>query len=156
MDKRNMKTTKSNPHTWFFRYVSNMEGYNPNFEKDIREGIIMKYSGGVTGSLSELHCNYPERYAQMKRELIQQSQNELNQARKRLIAVLFSFLKDENPSMQYVKAVACNAAKVSSFNDIELAQLKFLYRTFGTKNTKGMTEAQRQLIWAALRKENRN
>ena len=154
-----MKTaTKSNPHTWFFRIVSSMEGYNKDFEKVIREGIILEYSGGLTGSLSELYSNHFAKYMQMKRELTRQSLDELDNARKRLIAVLFSFLKDieEKPTMLYVKAVACKAAKVDIFNNIPLNQLKSLYRTFGTKNTKDWTELERKLIWSALRKENKN
>lgn len=153
-----MKTTKSNPHTWFFRYVNNLEGYNKDFEKMIREGIIREYSNGLTSSLSDLYSNHPAKYMQMKKELTRQSLDELDNARKRLIAVLFSFLKDneEKPTMQYVKAVACKAAKIDIFNDIPLNQLKSLYRTFGTKNTKDWTELDRELIWSALRKENRN
>ena len=154
-----MKTaTKSNPHTWFFRIVSGMEGYNKDFEKVIREGIILEHSGGLTGSLSELYSNHPAKYMQMKRELTKQSLDELDNARKRLIAVLFSFLKDneEKPTMQYVKAVACKAAKVDTFNDIPLTQLKSLYRTFGMKDTKNWTDVDRELIWSALRKENKN
>lgn len=154
-----MKTaTKPNPHTWFFRIVTGMEGYNKDFEKVIREGIILEYSGGLTGSLSELNSDHPAKYTQMKRELTRQSLDELDNARKRLIAVLFSFLKDndEKPTMQYVKEVACKAAKVATFNDIPLNQLKSLYRTFGTKNTKDWTELERKLIWSALRKENKN
>jgi hypothetical protein len=154
-----MKTaTKSNPHTWFFRIVTVMEGYNKDFEKAIREGIILEYSGGLTGSLSELYSNHPAKYMQMKRELTGQSVDELDKARKRLIAVLFSFLKDNDkkPTMQYVKAVACKAAKVDAFNAIPLNQLKSLYRIFGMKNTKDWTEPERELIWSALRKENKN
>lgn len=153
-----MSKSSSNPHTWFFRYVNSLDGYNKDFEKVIREGIICEYSNGLTCSLSDLYSNHPAKYMQMKRELTRQSLNELDNARKRLIAVLFSFLKDndEKPTMQYVKAVACKAAKVAIFNDIPLIQLKSLYRTFGTKNTKDWTELDRELIWSTLRKENRN
>ncbi|HBX45534.1 MAG TPA: hypothetical protein DEG28_06605 [Porphyromonadaceae bacterium] len=135
-----------------------MEGFNKDYEKVIREGIIMEYSCGRTASLSELYTNYPSEYRQMKQELIRKSTEELNIARKRLIAVLFSFLKDnkEKPTMQYVKSVACHAAKVTNFNNIPLNKLKALYRTFGTKNTKEWTELKRGLIWPALRKENQN
>jgi folylpolyglutamate synthase/dihydropteroate synthase len=95
---------------------------------------------------------------QMKRALTGQSFDELDNARKRLIAVLFSFLKDndEKPTMQYVKAVACKAARIDAFNDIPLNQRKSLYRTFGAKNTRDWTEPERELIWSALRKENKN
>jgi hypothetical protein len=135
-----------------------MEGYNKDFEKVIREGIILEYSGGLTGSLSELYSNHPAKYMRMKRELTGQSPDEPDNARKRLIAVLFSFLSDndEKPTMQYVKAVACKAAKIAAFNDIPLNQLKSLYRIFGTKNTSDLTEPERKLIWSALRKENKN
>lgn len=153
-----MKATKSNPHTWFFRYVSNMEGYNKNFENVIREGIVREYSGGITGSLSDLFDNYPDKYNRMKKELTKQSFDELDKARKRLIAVLFSYIKDnkEKPSMQYVKVVACNAAKVKYFNDIPLKQLQYLYRVFGEKNMNNIPEWERELIRSAFRKENKN
>lgn len=148
---------KINPHTWFFAYVNNLEGYSKEYEKVIREGIVLEYSGGSTGSLSELYAKHPSKYIQMKKSLVKQSFDELDNARKRLIAVLFSFLKETgHPTMQYVKAVACNAAKVESFNDISIKQLKTLYRTFGMKNTKDWTELDRQLIWSVLRKENQN
>lgn len=84
---------------------------------------------------------------------------ELDKARKRLLAALFAFLKKENnqnPTMDYVKIVACKAAKTDHFNSISLNQLKSLYRIFGTKNTKNRTETERQLIWTALKKENQN
>ena len=148
---------KTNPHAWFFAYVKNLEGYNQEYAKVIREGIILEYTDGLTGSLSELYSQYPGIYKRMKAELCQESANEMDKARKRLIAVLYAYLKDgeKNPSMQYVKSVACNAAKVSQFNDISLNELKSLYRIFGTKNTKGLSEVHRNLVWGAMRKENR-
>jgi hypothetical protein len=153
-----MKAIKSNPHAWFFRIVSEMKGYDKKFEKVIREGIVMEYSGGLTGILSELYAGHPEKYERMKTELTGQVFRELNGARKRLIAALFSFLKDgeERVTMEYVKGVACRAAKVGAFNDIPLKRLESLYRDFGTKNTKDRTETERGLIWSAMRKENRN
>jgi hypothetical protein len=162
-----MKTAKSNPHAWFFRIVTGMEGYNKDFEKVIREGIVMEYSGGLTGSLSELYSSHRDIYDGMKSELTAQSLDELNIARKRVIAVLFAFLKNNekepviqqlNPKIttQYVKAVARRTAKAKSFNAIPLNRLKSMYRAFGTKNTKDRTETERELIWSAMRKENRN
>lgn len=85
-----------------------------------------------------------------------QEYQELSKARKRLIAALFSFLKDKEPTMDYVKIVACRAAKVDHFNAIPLNKLKSLYRIFGTKNTKNRTETERELIWSILKKENQN
>lgn len=149
-------TKKQNPHAWFFKYITGLKEYNKEFDKVIREGVILDFTNGLTGSLSELYTLYPDLYKKMKAEVLKQEADEMDKARKRLIAVLFEFLKSEKPTMQYVKAVACNAAGVSNFNDIPLNKLKALYRTFGTKNTKGMDETQRKLIWSVFRKENRN
>lgn len=153
-----MNTTKSNPHAWFFNYVTGLEGYNKDFSKTIREGIILEFTNGSTGSLSELYASNPAMYRTMKITLLQEKANELDKARKRLIAVLFSFIKKENekPSIQYVKTIACNASNVANFNDIPLNQLKSLYRIFGTKNTKGLTELERKLVWSSMRKEHQN
>lgn len=151
-----MNTTKTNPHAWFFAYINGLEGYNKEFAKAISEGIILEYTGGLTGSLSELYSMYPGTYTQMKLELSRQRASELDGARKRLIAVLFSYLKEQKPTMQYVKATACNAANVYNFNDIPLNQLKSLYRVFGSKNAKDVPEVHRGLVWAVMRKENRN
>lgn len=169
-----MNRTKTNPHAWFFNYITGLEGYNKDFEKVIRESVILDFTNGLTGSLSELYTIYPEQYRKMKADILKQKADELDKARKKLIAVLFAFLKSEKPSphplrdfphkgegsgkvsMDYVKAVACQSAKVKNFNDIPLNQLKQLYRVFGTKNTKGMSETERKLVWAVFRKENRN
>lgn len=151
-----MKTTRANPHAWFFSYISELDGYNKNYEKVIRESVILDFTNGLTGSLSELYSVYPEQYKKMKAEIMSQRSDELDRARKRLIAALFDYLKPEKPTMNYVKAVACRSAKVNNFNDIPLTRLKALYRIFGTKNTKGMSETERKLIWSALRKENKN
>lgn len=133
-----MATKTTNPHAWFFAYVNNLEGYNKEFAKVIRSGIILEYTDGLTGSLSDLYKNHPAKYIQMKRALVAESFNDLDASRKRLIAVLFSFLswKNKKPSMKYVKAIAANAAKVDHFNDIPLKKLKELYRIFGEKKNK--------------------
>lgn len=151
-----MKPTKSNPHAWFFSYVTGLEGYNKNYEKVIREGVISDFTNGKTGSLSELYTIYPELYRKMKTQLLQQKADELDKARKKLIAVLFDFLKNEKPSIEYVKAVACKAANVENFNAIPLDKLGYLYRVFGTKNTANLTDTERKLVWSAMRKENQN
>lgn len=133
-----MATKTINPHAWFFAYVNNMEGYNKEFAKVIRSGIILEYTDGLTDSLSDLYKNYPAKYIQMKRALVSESLNDLDASRKRLIAVLFSFLswKGIQPSMKYVKAIAANAAQVDHFNNIPLKNLKTLYRIFGEKKNK--------------------
>lgn len=143
-----MKTKPANPHTWFFAYVNNLEGYDKNFAKVIRSGIILEYTGGLTDSLSDLYNHYPSDYIQMKRALTRESFDELDAARKRLIAVLFSFLmwKNKKPSMKYVKAIAANAAQVNHFNDIPLNKLKSLYRIFGEKKNKEANEWVDQVL----------
>jgi len=138
-----MATTKTaNPHGWFFRYVNNLEGYDKDYAKVIRSGIILEYTDGLTDSLSDLYKNHPAKYIQMKRALVKESFDDLDASRKRLIAVLFSFLswKDKKPSMKYVKAIAANAAQVDRFNDIPLKKLKSLYRIFGEKKNKEANE----------------
>ena len=159
---------KSNPHAWFFTYVTALEGYNKDFAKVIREGIVLEFTDGATGSLSELYSTFPELYRQMKHTLLKEKADELDKARKRLIAALFSFLtspptplpeergESRKPTMHYVKSVACSAAKVADFNTISLDKLKYLYRIFGTKSTKNLTDAERKLVWSALRKEHQN
>lgn len=133
-----MATKMTNPHAWFFAYVNNLEGYNKEFAKVIRSGIILEYTDGLTDSLSDLYKNHPAKYIQMKRVLVAESLNDLDASRKRLIAVLFSFLlwKGRKPSMKYVKAIAANAAQVDHFNIIPLKKLKSLYRIFGEKKNK--------------------
>lgn len=137
-----MATKPTNPHAWFFAYVNNLEGYNKEFAKVIRSGIILEYTDGLTDSLSDLYKNHPAKYIQMKRALVAESFNDLDASRKRLIAVLFSFLswKGKKPSMKYVKAIAANAAQVDHFNDIPLKKLKSLYRIFGEKKNKEADE----------------
>lgn len=153
-----MNKTKHNPHAWFFSYVKNMDGYNKDFEREIRAGIISDYSDGKTESLSELYSDYPANYKRMKHELLNDIKKQLDSARKRLIAVLFSFLngKGYNTDMDYVKRVACISAKVTNFNDIPMSQLKRLYRTFGEKDTSNIPELEKELIRKAGRKENQN
>lgn len=148
-----------NPHAWFFSYL-NKYCEESNKMSECRK-LVYEFSDRKTNSLSVMYKDYPDKYRGMKEKLQDRNistNNELNNARKRLISVLFSFLNDnaEKPTMQYVKEVACKAAKVDTFNDIPLNQLKTLYRIFGTKNTKDLTEVERKLIWSAFRKENLN
>jgi hypothetical protein len=152
-----MKTTY-NPHAWFFRYVRTLPEYEQAYDKIIREGIVSQYSDGKTCSLSEMYEKHRRMYNRMKYDIENPTNDELNKARKRLIAVLFEWLKKEgkDANMQYVKQVACHAAKVHSFNQIPLMKLKVLYRVFGMKNTENMQEWERQLIWSAQRKQNLN
>lgn len=133
-------TKKTNPHAWFYAHLQTIEGYKPQFADVIKEGIIHDYSGGKTESLSELYEKYPRAYARMRSELSPQSKQQINieydQARKKLIAAIFANLEGRGykPNMEYVKAVACKAAKIDRFNDIPLPTLKAIYRRFVEKN----------------------
>jgi hypothetical protein len=131
------KTT--NPHAWFFAYLKTVEGWGTGYDDVIKEAIIYNYSGKKTESLKELYQKYPERYRQMRSELSAKKETDnkqYNLERKRLIAVIFSHLEKNGykPNMEYVKKVACKAAKADNFNNIPLSTLKSLYRRFGEKN----------------------
>lgn len=130
-----MKTATYNPHRWFFGYVTNMAGYDKKYEKAIREGIVWEYSEGKTDSLKEMYSEHRFLYDRMRRILTGAFNNELDIARKRVIAVLFSYLRitGYNPNMDYVKETARRAARTERFNAISLPKLRQLYKAFGEK-----------------------
>ncbi|WP_108821072.1 hypothetical protein [Dysgonomonas sp. Marseille-P4361] len=132
-----MTTKTNNPHAWLFAYMRNIQG---NEDRDeVRKALVFDYSNGKTDSLVELYAKYPRAYQQMRRDLSQKKRADdpnLDKARKRLIAAIFSNLERRKykPDTDYVKRVACKAANVNRFNDIDLMTLKALYRRFGEKN----------------------
>lgn len=136
-----MATKTANPHAWFFAHLKTVDGWGQGYDEVIKGGIISHYSGGKTESLKELYDHYPKAYNRMRSELSprtqkQQADDQLDKARKKLIAAIFSHLegKDLMPDMDYVKRVACKAAKVTRFNDIPLNSLKNLYNQFKNKD----------------------
>ena len=136
-----MKTAtkyKYNPHAWFFAYVRNLADYDEVYAEMIRAGIVSEYSNGETDSLSDMYKNHNWQYIQMKKSLLNTHFNELDKARKRLIAVLFSYLRFKGyaATMEYVKAVATGASGVDRFNSIPMKKLISLYRIFGEKKSK--------------------
>lgn len=60
---------------------------------------------------------------------------EIDHARKRLIAAIGAYLREnkQNENIDTIKAVACRAAKVERFNQITLADLRSLSATFLAK-----------------------
>lgn len=132
----------TNPHKWFFSYVQNIDGFDKSFEKEIRAGIVEDFSDGKTSSLSELYKKYPTLYNAMKRQFTSELKDREDKARKRLIAAIFSTLENNGykPTTDYVKRVACQAAKVKWFNDIPLNTLKDLYNKFRNKNQKSLLD----------------
>lgn len=130
---------KANIHGWFYAYLQTVEGYSNGYQNDIKEAIIMSYSGNKTASLSELYKRYPEAYKYMRRDIMQKldakQRTDTDKARKQLIAVVFAYLNDSgrDADMEYVKGVIRKAAGSESFNTIPLSTLKALYRQFGEK-----------------------
>lgn len=137
-------TKKQNPHAWFFKYVTGLDGYNKDFEKEIREGIIFDFTNGLTGSLTELYTQHPELYRKMKAELLQPKTqpktDEMDKARKRLIAAIDAYLrelKQQEPNIALIKSIACRASQNKDFNHIPLERLRSLYNAF-VQRTKDM------------------
>ncbi|NDV45484.1 hypothetical protein D0T49_00255 [Paludibacter sp. 221] len=138
-----MKTT--NPHAWFFAHLKTIEGYGLGYDDVIKESIILEYSNHKTESLKELYEKYPQAYKRMRNDLsvkTKKHDGELDKARKRLIAAIFASLEGNGytPDMDYVKRVACCAAKVKQFNNITLRSLKNLYNKFTHKNYKAFLD----------------
>ena len=137
-----MAVKTANPHAWFFAHLKTVDGWGKGFDDVIKGGIISHYSDGRTESLKELYDHYPKAYNRMRSELSLRTraqgyeQPRLDKARKKLIAAIFSHLdgKGYTSDMDYVKRVACNAAKVARFNDIPLNTLKNLYNQFVNKD----------------------
>lgn len=133
----------TNPHAWFYAHLKTVEGWGQGYDEVIKEGIVSAYSDGMTTSLKQLYDRYPKLYDRMRNDLspktgtLRAEQDpRLDKARKKLIAAIFSHLEEKGykPTMEYVKAVACNGAKVSRFNDIPLKSLKDLYNRFRNKD----------------------
>lgn len=57
---------------------------------------------------------------------------QLDKKRKRLLAAIFGLFKmfHKQPTLEYVKGIACRAARKDSFNDIPPAKLVSLYNAF--------------------------
>lgn len=97
-----------------------------------RGEIISQFTQGRTTSARALYshelyslCNFFE--------LEQKKQDrELDKKRKRVIAAIFSIHEKMNKkvSMEYVKGIACKAAKVKDFNKIPSTRLDSIYNAF--------------------------
>lgn len=144
-----MRAETTNPHGWFFQYIKMIGDEDTD---EARKALVYDYSDGKTESLKELFEKYPSKYRKMRAKLsacqkmrakssvYQQGQiddDRLDKARKKLIAAIFANLEGRGgakPTMGYVKAVACQGAKVKRFNDITLSSLKNLYNIFRNKD----------------------
>lgn len=96
-----------------------------------RAEIIYNFTGGRTQSARELTKAEITALCQSLKNTSQNSA-EMDKKRKRLLAAIFGVFKKMNkqPSIEYVKALACRAAKVERFNDIPSERLNSLYNAF--------------------------
>ena len=94
-----------------------------------RADIIREWTGGRTASATELT---PAEITAMCFVLEKDSIETLDKKRKRLIAAIFGLFKRMHKpvSMEYVKGIACRAAKVERFNQISSTRLDSLYNAF--------------------------
>lgn len=96
---------------------------------DQRADIIFEWTNGRTTSARELT---PAEIAGMCTVLQADKLVELDRKRKRLIASIFGVYNKmhKKVTMDYVKGIACRAAKVDDFNRIPAARLDSLYAAF--------------------------
>ncbi|WP_156173338.1 hypothetical protein [Chryseobacterium gallinarum] len=96
-----------------------------------RADIIKEWTCGRTTSAKELT---PAEITAMCFVLEKDSQETLDKKRKRVIAAIFGLFNKMNKpaTIEYVKGIACRAAKVDSFNKISSTRLDSLYNAFLT------------------------
>lgn len=95
-----------------------------------RGEIIYNFTGGRTSSAKELKLK--EITALYNALNGKDSTAEMDKKRKRLLAAIFGVFEklNQKPSMDYVKGLACRAAKVEDFNKIPSERLNSLYNAF--------------------------
>lgn len=94
-----------------------------------RAEIIKEWTSGRTDSAAKLTAT---EINAMCIVLEKNSIEEMDIKRKRLIASIFGMfnLMNKQVSMDYVKGIACRAAKVDKFNQISATRLVSLYNAF--------------------------
>lgn len=99
---------------------------------DERAEIIAQFTNGEKSSARELTAIEIDIICTFLDNEPAKKQNDLDKKRKRLIASIFGVFKLANKqvSMDYVKGVACKAAKEQTFNQIPSARLDSLYNAF--------------------------
>lgn len=97
-----------------------------------RGEIIYNFTGGRTSSARDLTPTEINGLSEALKSTAKPNQKDLDKKRKRLLAAIFGVFKmfNQKPTMEYVKGMACRAAKVKSFNDIPPARLTSLYNAF--------------------------
>lgn len=97
-----------------------------------RGEIICNFTGGRTRSARDLTPTEINHLLEALKNAAKPNQKDLDKKRKRLLAAIFGLFKvfRKQPTMEYVKGIACRAAKKDSFNDIPPAKLVSLYNAF--------------------------
>ncbi|WP_234111755.1 hypothetical protein [Chryseobacterium sp. R2A-55] len=97
-----------------------------------RAAIIAQFTNGEKTSARELNATELDTLCTFLENHTIKQKNDLDKKRKRLIASIFGVFKLANRkvSMDYVKAIACRAAKEKNFNQIPPARLDSLYNAF--------------------------
>lgn len=93
-----------------------------------RGEIIHHFTGGRTSSARELKPTELDELC----AVLDKNTLKLDKRRKRLIAAIFGTFAKANKkvTIEYVKAIACRAAKEIDFNSIPAARLDSLYNAF--------------------------
>lgn len=99
---------------------------------DERAAIIAQFTNGEKSSARQLNASELDTLCTFLENETTKQKNDLDKKRKRLIASIFGVFKmvNRNVSMEYVKGIACRAAKVQNFNQIPPARLDSLYNAF--------------------------
>lgn len=145
-----MDTKKKKPtHALFWSLLRQTAGYNEAYKEVMKEGIVHRYSGGRTLSLSEMYRLYPAEYSRMidamKGDSLQrQTRYEASRERaaKRVIAAIATWLDRQGytfrcrqEKVRYILSVACRAANCGNFNAIPESKLTAIYNLFCRKNS---------------------
>ena len=115
-------------------------------DKEAMGDIVLEFTGGRTchtSELSFLECREITEFMQStlvpggkRRNTERETERDiLDRKRKGVIRAIFRWLelRGVNASMEYVKAIACRAAKRDRFNDISLGELTRVYAEFCRK-----------------------
>ena len=115
-------------------------------DKEAMGDIVMEFTGGRTRHTSELsflECREITEFMQStlaldgkRRNTERETEREiLDRKRKGVIRAIFRWLelRGVNASMEYVKAIACRAAKRDRFNELSLGDLTRVYAEFCRK-----------------------
>lgn len=145
-----MGTTRNKPrHALFWALLKETPGYREAYKEVIKEGVVHRYSGGRTTSLSEMYAKYPAEYSGMIEALkgdYEQRQVRYEAARdkaaKRVIAAICAWLDkrgyrfgSREEKVRYCLSVACRAANCPDFNRIPESRLTAIYSLFRRKNS---------------------